>query len=450
VRRGLTVDQLRHLIADNPGSPAAEQMEFSLARREIDAGHYRKGISALRSFMRRYPGSRDFKQAKSLLDQASRNAEGEVEIGLLVPASGNYQDYGRSMVEGARLALKEIPEDSAKIELSIKDTQGDPIIAANMAKAVTEEEPVAVVGPLRSESAISAAIVLNERGIPMITPTASESGIARIGPNIFQMASPIEAIGRSIAEYAYRELELREFAIIAPDDAGGAKIANAFSNAVYELGGDIVFTTYYTPGTADFKGQIGPLRDILLVKTEGQLTSGVLDTADFWDFKRDTLLSQEDWPVKLGGLFLPGDPDDLKLLIPQVKYHVIRTQLLGGDGWDSAELMQEVGQYLGGAIFATDFRARSDDPGWMQFNQSYSETYGHSPDRVAALTYDAVRMVIRGILDGAVNPDDMRLYLSRIEGYEGVSGRITFKGAGRANNGVAIYSIDGKRLAGAR
>jgi len=56
-------------------------------------------------------------------------------------------------------------------------------------------------------------------------------------------------------------------------------------------------------------------------------------------------------------------------------------------------------------------------------------------------------MVIRGILDGNRNADDMRQYLSRLEDYQGVSGSITFMGNGRANNGVAIYSVDGRKLA---
>jgi ABC-type branched-subunit amino acid transport system substrate-binding protein len=449
-RRGLTIVELRRLIRETPGSSVAEPIEYTLAKREIDAGHYRQGINALRSFMNRYPGSRDFKQAKVLLEQASGISEGELGIGLLVPASGNYQEYGRAMIEGARLAIKDNSKNLVKIELSIKDTEGSAIIAANVAEQLSAEEPVAVVGPLRSESAISAAIVLNEHGIPMITPTASESGIARIGPNVFQISSPTDEIGRSMAEYAFREQGIRDFAIIAPDDPDGTKIANAFARAVYELGGDIVLTTFYTPGTTDFKGQIIPLRDILLVKTENQLASGKLDTSDFWDSKKDTLLLKEDWPVKLGGLFLPGDPDDLKLLIPQVKYHVIRTQLLGNNGWDSEGLMREVGAYVAGAVFATDFHVRSDDPDRMQFNNSFSAAYGHAPDRVAALTYDAVGMIILGILDGNRNPDDIRLYLSHIEAYDGVSGPITFKGVGRANNGVAIYSVDGRKLAEAK
>ena len=450
LQKGLTVLELHKMLSDNPGTSMAEQIEFTIAKREIDAGHYRKGMRALRSFMRRFPGSKDLKQARALLQEVALKSDTEIEIGLLVPATGNYREYGRSMIEAARLALKQMPENSPPVDLSIKDTEGDPIVSSRMADILSEEDPVAAVGPLRSESTISAAIVLNERGIPMITPTASEAGLADIGPNIFQISSPIEEIGRAMAEYAVKELKISEFAIIAPDDIGGTKIANAFAKEIYSLGGDVILTTYYTPGTTDFKQQISPLREILLVKTESQLRAGLLDTSQFWDNKKDTLLASEDWPVKLGGLFLPGYADDLKLLIPQVKYHVIRTRFLGGDGWDSEELLREVRQYVDNAVFATDFHVRSDDNEWDDFSKAYDAAYYHIPDKVAALTYDAVRMVLQGISSGIRNPDDMRLYLSQLQGFRGVSGQISFKGFGRANNSIAVYSINGKKLAGAK
>jgi branched-chain amino acid transport system substrate-binding protein len=184
-----------------------------------------------------------------------------------------------------------------------------------------------------------------------------------------------------------------------------------------------------------------------LVRTENLLAAGRLDTADFWDSKKDTLMAKEDWPVRLDGVFLPGYLDDLKQLIPQVKYHVIRTKFLGGDGWDSEELLREVKPYVDGAVFATDFHTLSNESEWERFAKLFSRTYQHPPDKVAALTYDAVSLVISGIGAGGIDADAMREYLSQVRGFRGASGTITFKGSGRANNGVAIYSVEGKRLA---
>ncbi len=98
------------------------------------------------------------------------------------------------------------------------------------------------------------------------------------------------------------------------------------------------------------------------------------------------MLPREEWPVKLGGLFLPGYSEDLKLIIPQVRYHVIRTRMLGSDNWDSEDLMRDVKRYLDDAVFATDFYIDSEDSGWTRFSKAYVSAYNHQPDKVAALT----------------------------------------------------------------
>ena len=446
IQRGLTISELRNLIEKIPASPVSEIMEYTLARREIDSGHYRKGMGALKSFMARYPGSREFKQARLLYDEARQKSENTIVVGLLAPVTGSFQEYGRSMIEGARLAMKKRIDYNMKVELVIKDTQGNPIVAAKAALSLAEEEPVAVVGPLRSESAVGPAIVLNERGIPMITPTASEVGLSTIGPNIYQLSPSVEQIGQALARYAIKSLKITDFAILAPDDISSTHIANAFAEAVYEQGGEVLLVSYYESGASDFKQYITPLRDILLARTEEQLAAGKLDTSDFIDPKKGGWFPKEEWPVKLGALFLPGYSDDLKLLIPQVRYHVIRTRFLGSDNWDSEELIREVKNYVGDAIYATDFHIDNKGGNWSEFAQAYLAEYHHPPDKVAALTYDATCLILDGIRQGYRDPVMIRQYLNDIDNFIGASTVISLKGSNRVNNNIGVYSIDGKKL----
>ncbi len=444
--RGLTPEEQRELVKNRPASAAIEPLEFEIAKKEINSGHYRQGIAALQVFMSRYPGSREFKQARLLMEESQDKADRQISIGLLAPASGSYQDFGRSMIEGARLAMKEFDSDEYKVDLEIKDTGSDPIDAAKKALEMADEEPLAVVGPLSSESAISSAVIFNERKIPMITPTASESGLSSIGPYVFQISSSIEHIGEALARYAIKNLKLSEFAIIAPDEPDAIKVTNAFAEAVYRQGGEVIFTTYYESGATDFKPQIMPLHDILVARTEAMLAAGKLDSSIIFDPKTHEMLTKDEWPVNLDGLFLPGYADELKMLIPQVRYHVIRTRFLGSDSWDSPELLREVKSYVENAIFGADFHADQNNIQWRKFSDSYKLTYGQSPDKAAATTYDAVRLILDGISAGNKSPEKLQDYLSQIEDYKGVSTNITFKETNRANDAVGIYSVDGKRL----
>ncbi len=460
IERGLSIWQLKKLIDEQPVSKVREDMEMTLAERQVNSKRYRSGANTLKSFLRRNPYGEHSKRARELLDFCNTRLSGSQLIGILAPLSGNYSEYGRSMVEGARLAVKHMKPDSVDVELIIKDTYGDPVRATNVASKLANEECLAIVGPLRSESAVGSGVVSNQYGVPLITPTASQKGIASLGSYVFQVSPAVERIGQTIAEYAVNELDIKEFAIISPDDLGGVTVSRSFTQTVYRLGGEVVYTGYYGTGATDFKMQIRPLREFLLMKTEEQLAAGEIDSTDYIEIERIPLddstgetvdsvvfIDTEDWPVQLGGLFLPGYPDELKLLIPQIRYHIIRTKFLGADGWDSEELVSEVRRYVGDAVFATDFHVGSDDANWVEFANAYSAEFGRQPDKVAALTFDAVALILSGMREGYNEPEKLRDYLGGIKDYHGVSCKITFKGNGRANDEVRIYTIDGDKIA---
>jgi len=460
IEKGLSVWQLKKLIDEHPVSKMREEMEITLAERQINSKRFRGGASTLKSFLRRNPYGAYSKRARDLLDYCNTKLSGSQLIGILAPLSGNYNEYGRSMVEGARLAVKHMKPDSIDVELIIKDTCGDPVRATNVASKLANEECLAIVGPLRSESAVGSGVISNQYGVPLITPTASQKGIASIGSYVFQVSPAVEKIGQTIAEYAVNELDIKEFAIISPDDQGGVTVSKSFAQTVYRLGGEVVYTGYYSAGATDFKMQIRPLREFLLMKTEEQLAAGEIDSTDYIEIERIplddstgemadsvVLIDAEEWPVHLGGLFLPGYSEELKLLIPQIRYHIIRTQFLGADGWDSEELIREVRRYVGNAVFATDFHVGSDEANWVEFASAYSAEFGRQPDKVAALTFDAVALVLSGMKQGYNEPEKLRDYLSGIRDYHGVSCNITFGGNGRANDEVRIYTIDGDKIA---
>ena len=448
INRGLSLRQLQNLISKYPLSSEKEEMQFAFAQREIDAGRYRIGAHVLQTYLKEYPNGQNSKEARGLLSLALSKSKNECVIGFMAPLTGAYRDYGQAMLEGSKLALKNFKSDSVKIDFIVKDTGDDPIEAAKIATAMAEEEPTAVIGPLNSESSLGAAVALNDRNIPMITPTASESGLSSVGPNIFQLSPSAEKIAQGLATYAIKKLKINDFAIIAPDDQSGQEIADAFIQAVYQLGGDIVSTSYYKSDETDFKQQIMSLRDLLLNKIDQRIAAGRIDSSQFIDPKTGAMMDRDKWPIELGGLFLPGDVDDLKLLIPQVRYHVIHTRFLGSDSWDSSDLIREVKPYAGDAIFATDFHIDSKDPVWAKFSRAFSAAYNHPADKVAAFTYDATTLILKGIENGMLSPEQLRDYLANIANYRGVSCPINFKGTERANSGVAVYSIDGQKLSG--
>jgi len=443
----LTVDDLIYIIDNYPSSKFAGEILYNLGKRHYNDKRFKRAAKVFEKYLANYSPGNHTAEVKQLYSKARDKGFNKIIIGVLAPLSGSYGDYGKDMVNGIRLAFEKVSKiDNKEIELMIKDTQGSPVRATKAMKTLALEEPAIVIGPLRSESAVSAAIVANFNGIPLITPTASEQGIADLGDNIFQISPPAEKIATSLAVYAVNDLGIKEFGIIAPGDFNGRQVARAFRQEVYQLGGEVLASTFYEPGETDFSNQIKPLREQLLMKTEEQLAMELIDSTEYYNEEKEQWLEQDDWRVYLGGLFLPGYPRELSLLVPQIRYHVITTQYLGLDGWDSRNLIEEIDRYIDGSIFATDYHPGMESDTWDDFYVNYRERYQNEPGRVAALSYDAAELVKTALQTGVMTADDISVFLNTVEDYQGVSCTINFKSTSHANDAVSVFQIGKESL----
>jgi ABC-type branched-subunit amino acid transport system substrate-binding protein/outer membrane protein assembly factor BamD (BamD/ComL family) len=438
----LTATELTSLLDSFPNANLSGDIQYYLAKRLLGMKEYRKAGYQYESYLRYYPEGKYVAEARQENELANTAAEEKIMIGVLAPLTGSYADFGVNLVAGVKLVFDGHSKiNGKKIEILVKDTGGLPVQATMALQEIIEEDPVAVIGPLRSESAVSAAVVASYNKIPLITPTASEKGITSLGDNIYQLSPPAEKIAQALAEYAVTEMGIKEFGIISPGDFSSRQISKSFTQKVYELGGEVVATSFYESGQTDFANQIRPLRDVLLMKTEEQITGGLLDSLVYYDTLNQVWLEQKDWPVSLGGLFLPGYIDDLAMLAPQIKYNVIATRYFGLYGWDSPKLLGRIGSYIEGAVFATDYHQGSSGIYWSDFNAKFREKYKRESDRVSALAYDAAGLLKQGIEGGAYSPKAMNTFLSGVEKYNGASSLINFKNSEHSNDAVSIYLI---------
>ncbi len=448
LRQELTIEDLNYLADNYPRSEYAGEIVYHQGKRHYANERYKRAVKTFEKYLENYTPGFHTAEVKQLYSQAKEKAFKKITIGVLAPTSGTYDDYGKEMVDGIKLAFADAKKINGKeIELLFIDTKGSPVYATKAIKSLAMEEPAVIIGPLRSESAVGASIVSNFNGIPLITPTASEKGIAGLGADVFQVSPPAERIAEKLAEYAIEEMEITEFGIIAPSDFTSRQVARAFSQKVYQLGGEVLSTTFYESGETDFSNQIKPLREKLLMKTEEQLAMGIIDSTEYFDEEKEEWLEQEDWRVYLGGLFLPGYPSELRLLVPQIRYHVITTQYLGLDGWDSNALISDLERYIDGSIFATDYHPGMESDAWDEFIVKYYETYEKEPGRVSALAYDAATLVRNALENGATTAEEVAEYLREVENYDGVSCKINFKSTYNANDAVSIFRINDGMLA---
>ena len=376
------------------------------------------------------------------LEEASRPSLNRFKVGVISPLTGNASDVGREMVQGIRLALRQ--SNSSNVELVVEDSGGEPIQTVRAAQKLAIDESVnAIIGPVRSETTVGAAAVANGEEIVLITPTATQTGLADIGPYIFQLNVTPQIQGAAMAQYAIDKLGLRRFAVLAVSDSYGKNLAGAFREKVEHLGGAILSYEWYFEGATDFGPQLTKIREAGLVLEQADSTT--------WEWKIfelkqsgliDTTAEELFPPVdSIDGLFLAAYAEDIALIAPQIAFQKINSQLLGANSGNAEEVVQSGGTYVEGAVFAADYFEGNPSQQYLDFSLAYKRRYGETPTKVAALSYDAMNLLLSIFEGGVASESDIRDRLAKAHNVQGASGITSFPRGRRANTHVFFLTI---------
>ena len=326
-------------------------------------------------------------------------------------------------VRGARIELIDggVPIQTL-VETDASDTDYVAALAENL---IAQEKVAAIVGPNRSRHAVIVAELAQRHGIPMMTTSATNPGVTAAGDFVFMASATDDFQGEVMAEFAVQELGLRRVGILThKGDVYSEGLSQIFADNFGALGGRVAAHQFYAAGDTAFTAQL-------------------------------TAIAQ----VAPDGVFLPGFIDEIPLVVQQAKRDFgIAAVFLGGDSWDTAQLIATSGAILEGSFYSSLFSPNAA-PGALSadahgFIDAYAARYGTAPDGGAALGYDALRLVVEAMRRAEnLTPEAIRDQIAATENYSGatmVSGydenRHTAKSAviNRIVNGEAAFykSID--------
>ncbi len=407
---------------------------------------------------------------------------GVPRLGVLAPLSGRDGAYGADLLAGVELANHQLGqpfdlvvvdvgaeyEDFEEEEVPIHQSDGDRLVrVVSRARYLVHEADVqAIVGPVNSTSCAAAAVVADAAGVPLIAPLAQQSGLDTLGRNIFQLNPIPEVQGQALGEYATLVLGLRTLAILSPLNDYGHAFEGAFTAAAVASGGRIVHSEWYYPGEQkDFQAQFQELRrigfSIERPQTPGaglldSLQAAFLDTTreGRWTFrdlldrgapKKQPSDSTEIFVESIDGVaVIIEDFEDALTIAPQLRFHRIRTQLIGNDTWydpeEIADLRAGERQHLEGCIFVSRRQGSEQERGFVN---AFRSRTGRDPGYASA-GYDAARLVMEGWGAGHRSRSELRRYLAGVRSYEGASGRVSFTPSRRANSELTLLRIDGR------
>jgi branched-chain amino acid transport system substrate-binding protein len=125
--------------------------------------------------------------------------------------------------------------------------------------------------------------------------------------------------------------------------------------------------------------------------------------------------------------------------------------IVGSDSWGSAETVELCGKDCYGLFFSTHYAAAGAKGATKEFIDRYNKKYGYVPDDVAALTWDALRIVQKAIemcgnISGDVKKDRqcIRDNMAMIREFQGITGKMTFTEDGDPIKCAVVVRISDK------
>jgi len=410
------------------------------------SGELDRSLSALQQFISGYPNHPLQAETRVLLTRVEALAKNALKVGVLLPrtAENSYlNEVGAAILKGIETAADiQNKQDGLKVILVVRDTRGLAVESYRMARELLDQEKVSVlIGPLSSDELCVVSALSEGRGVPVVSPTASALGIEALGHHVFLMTPPKSAIMQSLLNYTVDSLKIHEYAVLYPNDEYGNVMAQAFRDAVAERGLTLLGYEMYERGEKNFKVMLDRLHSR---KTEQFFEEKALIKGEFLGHFDDRKVEVDslfmaDSAVTVGALFMPGYPDEITMLGPQVPFYKLRTQMLGASGWYDRDVLKHAGKFIDGAIVAVDFEEKNKTEGWKSFSERFKSLNGEMPDLKATLGADALSFVLSCT---AKSGSGLLERMQKKRDFSGVLGRFVFDEKHHANNNVILLKVD--------
>lgn len=433
------------------GTDFAPQLYYRLATLYMEQEDLPNARKAAMALVRSTPEQKWVTLGKGLLDRV----EAELSVkkgtfGCLLPLSGPYAVYGQEVLNGIELGLGlfDAPHGGTeKITLLIRDTEGSPEITSSAVEALANgEHVVGIIGPLSSKVAVAAAGEAESMGVPIITLTQKE-GITDEGEMVFRnFLVPSEEI-KTLVNTSVRELGLKRFAILYPDNPYGRFFMNRFWDGLKEAGGSVTAVESYKPDQTDFRDQIRKMTGLYYPRPRS-VTEKLREMRTPFEQETELEPAKPQPIIDFDAVFIPDDYQKIAMIAPQLMYHdVTDVRLIGTSLWQSPKLIEMAGRYVQGAIFTSGFFGKDEDPAVRTFVKDYEKAFESEPGILAATGYDTIRFLRAAVKNGDVRTrKDLCKAILALQDYHGVTGDMSFDSRGEVQKVPLVLTIKGRKM----
>ena len=189
-----------------------------------------------------------------------------VKVAALVSETGDWSNLGLSSEAAIEIAIEEINADFEtrdlpyRFELTVFDTQLNPVLAASSMQNLADAGFRIVIGPQSSSEIGAVKALADSLGILVVSQGSTASSLAIADDFVFRYVPGDQIEGAAMANTMYTAGK-QAMVTLARNDAGNLGLQNAVTTYFTAAGGTAVSAGNYDPVTTDFSTSLTAVRN---------------------------------------------------------------------------------------------------------------------------------------------------------------------------------------------
>jgi len=355
---------------------------------------------------------------------SKKSAKGTtVAFAFVGPLTGPNANLGINSRNGAAVAVKQANANQTKYNFVLKDfdTQGDPAQAPGQAaKYEADPQILAVVGPTFSGETKAVLPSLNDAGLVMVSPSATNVQLPNVVPNgkVFHRVIPDDDVqAKGVADYVIAKIKPKTIALIHDNSDYGKGLWEGVLKDLDAAGIKEPVTDAVQPGGTDYSAAVNKVK------------AGNVDM-----------------------VFYGGYYSDAGRLKKQLSDAGVKASFISGDGSLDPGFIVSSGAAGGeGALITCPCKLASADAGGAlaTFANDYQTQWSKAAGTYSSEGFDTANLLIKGVETGNTTRAKLLDYVNTYQNnaYAGISKSIQFETTGNVKTGdVFVYEVKNGKL----
>ncbi len=306
--------------------------------------------------------------------------EGKIKVGIILPLTGNFAQYGQEAKDGIMLAIEELK--TIRIQAIYEDSKAEAKEGVNAFIKLVEVDGVKAVVTGTSQISLAVSNRANQEHILQIAIFTSTPDYTSANDYTFRMSplvgEEIKVLGQKLINHKVGVIYLR----------------NEWGRGAHEA----------------LREQ---LKNIIISESFDQNNEG--------DFRTQLTKIKAKEP---SALVVIAEARSAGAIIKQARELGLNVSLYGLRGLQSKEIQDIAGKLTEGLVFT--YPLDEESPHAMQFTQAFRKRLGYVPTAYAAEGYEAMKLLLEQVQVCGKNTDCMRDNLLQMNNKTSVFGSLSF------------------------